>query len=280
MPRRSPLSAGIREAAALERIIRRIGYEIGSCMECLFLNTPPALTAVGFFHSFLCTRARGLVFENATPEPVRDARCTPMHTPTRRLTNATIQSVNVERRGESVGAARSHLKENIMFKVFIDGNDDRLRLENSAGRKVGWIRDRTFGFGGLASEKAALRAAVDAWRSLEKALQRGYPGRASRPVDESNVGLVQDGAYEWVADGFRPMARLLRPRTERNPEDSFALEFLAPSYATQHVTIAAAQAVWEALSEHIAPAPPNAAQPATAPKQSPPPSRTFALGGR
>ena len=40
-----------------------------------------------------------------------------------------------------------------MFKVFIDGNDDRLRLENSAGRKIGWIRDRTFGFGGL--EKVA-----------------------------------------------------------------------------------------------------------------------------
>ena len=167
-----------------------------------------------------------------------------------------------------------------MFKVFIDGNDDRLRLENSAGRRIGWIRDRTFGFGGLASDKAALGAAVDAWRSLEKALQRGYPGRAPRPVDESNVGLVQDGAYEWVADGFRPIARLLRPRTERNPEDSFALEFLAPSYATQHVTIAAAQAVWEALSEHIAPAPPNAARPATAPKQSPSPSRAFALGER
>jgi len=167
-----------------------------------------------------------------------------------------------------------------MFKVFIDGNDDRLRLENSTGRKVGWIRDRTFGFGGLASEKAALRAAVDAWRSLEEELQRGYPGRAPRPVNESNVGLVHDGAYEWVADGFRPIARLLRPRTERNPEDSFALEFLAPSYATQHVTIAAAQAVWEALSEHIASATPNAVRPATAPAPSTLPSRTFALGGR
>lgn len=280
MPRRSPLSAGIREAAALERIIRRIGYEIGSCMECLFLNTPPALTRWVFLHSFLCTRARGLVFETATPEPVRDASYTPMHTPTRRLTNATIQSVNVERRGQSVGAARSQFKENVMFKVFIDGNDDRLRLENSAGRKIGWIRDRTFGFGGLASEKAALSAAVDAWRSLELALQRGYPGRSPRPVSESKVGLLHDGAYEWVADGFRPIARLLRPRTERNPEDSFALEFLVPSYATQHVTIAAAQAVWDALSGHIEPAPANATRPTTAPKQSPLPSRTFALGRR
>ena len=167
-----------------------------------------------------------------------------------------------------------------MFKVFIDGNDDRLRLEDSAGRKIGWIRDHTLGFGGLPNEKTALGAAVVAWRSLEKTLQRVYPGRAPRPVDESNVGLVHDGAYEWIADGSRPIARLLRPRTERNSEDSFALEFLAPSYATQHVTIAAAQAVREVLSEHIASATPNAAWPATAPTQSTLPSRPFALEGR
>jgi hypothetical protein len=186
----------------------------------------------------------------------------------------------VERRGQSVGAARSQLKENVMFKVFIDGNDDRLRLEDLTGRQIGWIRGHTFGFGGLANEKAAIRAAVDAWRSLEKTLQRGYPGRAPRPVNESNVGLVHDGAYEWIADGFRPIARLLRPRTARNSEDSFALELLAPSYATQHVTIAAAQAVWEVLSEHIAPTTQDAARPAAAPNQSKLASTIFALGGR
>jgi hypothetical protein len=169
-----------------------------------------------------------------------------------------------------------HLKENVMFKVFIDGNDDRLRLEDSAGRRIGWIRGHTIGFGGLASEKAALRAAVDGWRSLEKALQRGYPGRAPRPVNESNIALVHDGAYEWIADGLRPMARLLRPNTERNYEDSFALEFLGPSYATQHVTIAAAQAMWEVLSEHVALATPDATGPAVAPKQSTLPSRALA----
>ena len=165
-----------------------------------------------------------------------------------------------------------------MFKVFIDGNDDRLRLEDSAGRKIGWIRGHTIGFGGLTSEKAALRAAVDGWRSLEKTLQRGYPGRAPRPVNESNVGLVHDGAYEWIADGFRPMARLLRPQTERNYEDSFALEFLGPSYATQHVTIAAAQAMWEVLSEHVAFATPDATRPVVALKQSTLPSRILAVG--
>jgi hypothetical protein len=186
----------------------------------------------------------------------------------------------VERRGLTVGAARSHLKENVMFKVFIDGNDDRLRLEDPAGRKIGWIRGNTIGFGGLSTEKAAVRAAVDAWRSLETTLERAYPGRARRQVDESNVGLVHDGAYEWIADGFRPIARLLRPRTERNSEDSFALELMAPSYATQHVTIAAAQAVWEVLSGHIPSATPNTAPPAVAPKKATHSSRIFALEER
>jgi len=167
-----------------------------------------------------------------------------------------------------------------MFKVFIDGNDDRLKLEDPAGRKIGWIHDHTLGFGGLTNENAALRVAVDAWRSLEKTLQRVYPGRAPRPVNESNVRLVHDGAYEWIADGSRPIARLLRPRTERNSENSFAVEFLAPSYATQHVTIAAAHAMWEIFSEHIASATPNATPPATAPKESTLPSSTFALEGR
>jgi hypothetical protein len=138
-----------------------------------------------------------------------------------------------------------------MFKVFIDGSDDRLRLEDSVGRKVGWIHGSTIGFGGLASETMAREAAIEGWLSLEKALQRGYPGRIARGVDKSNVRLVHDGAYEWIADGIRPLARLLRPGTTRNTDRSFALEFLVPSHATQHVTIAAAQAVLEALSRYI-----------------------------
>jgi hypothetical protein len=87
--------------------------------------------------------------------------------------------------------------------------------------------------------------------ALETTLERVYRGRASRPVKESNIDVVHDGAYEWVADGFRPLARLMRPSTGRNTEASYALEFMVPSYATQHVTIAAAQAVWEALSDFI-----------------------------
>lgn len=167
-----------------------------------------------------------------------------------------------------------------MFKIFIDGNDDRLRLEDPEGRNIGWIRGHAIGFGGLPSEKIALRAVPDAWLALETTLQRGYPGRAPRPVKKSNIELVHDGASEWVADGFRPLARLMRPHTGRNSEASYALEFLVPSYATQHVTIAAAQAIWEVLSDYIPVSTDDFSRPVVAPNQFELDSATIAVGGR
>ena len=166
-----------------------------------------------------------------------------------------------------------------MFKVFIDGNDDRLRLEDLAGRNVGWIRGHTIGFGGLPSEEIALRAVPEAWKALEITLERVYRGRAPRPVKESNIDVVHDGAYEWVADGFRPLARLMRPHTGRNSEASYALEFMVPSYATQHVTIAAAQAVWEALSDFIPVRTDDVLRPVFTPNQELE-SAALAAGGR
>ena len=163
-----------------------------------------------------------------------------------------------------------------MFKVFIDGNDDRLRLENAVGDVIGWIRGHGVGFAGLPSEKAAVRAAAAAWRPLEETLQRAYPGRPPRPIKESSMRLVHDGAYEWIADGHRPIARLLRPHTTRNPGDSFGIEFMLPSYATQHVTIATAQAVWEVVSKYVSSRAVDKAAPADA-KSEPTWSRTFAL---
>lgn len=165
-----------------------------------------------------------------------------------------------------------------MFKVFIDGNDDRLRLENESGEVIGWIRGHGFAFAGLPTEKAAVRAAAESWMRLEKTLERGYPGRVPRPIKESAVRLVHDGAYEWIADSARPIARLLRPQTPRNPGDSFALEFMVPSYATQHVTIAAAQAVWEVVSTHVSSEAAGVAAPAGAKRT--PRSKSFALAAR
>ncbi|HMI48775.1 MAG TPA: hypothetical protein VK481_08905 [Gemmatimonadaceae bacterium] len=139
-----------------------------------------------------------------------------------------------------------------MFKVFIDGNEDRLRLEDQNGEKIGWIHAHTIGFAGVESEKDALAAAAEASRALEVTLRRAYAGETILAPRNSKIELMSDGAYEWIVAGFRPLARLLRPRTQRNDGDSFALEFLVPSYATQHVTLAVAHSIWEVLSKYVA----------------------------
>jgi|SRR5689334_1208086 len=140
-----------------------------------------------------------------------------------------------------------------MFKVFIDGDDDRLRLEDQTGRKIGWINGQAIGFGGIASEQEALIAAAEASQTLEDTLQRAYTGETKRPSRHSKIEVMSDGAYEWIVAGFRPLARLLRPRTQRNSVDSFALEFVVPSYATQHVTLAVAHSIWDVLSKYVVP---------------------------
>jgi hypothetical protein len=139
-----------------------------------------------------------------------------------------------------------------MFKVFIDGNDDRLRLEDATGRRIGWIRGHAIGFAGLLNQGIAIRGVLKAWPALEESLQRAYPRRTRRPINASNVRVVHDGAYEWVADGSFPLARLVPSGVGDDSDESLALEFIIPSYATQHVTIATAQAVWAALSGLIA----------------------------
>ena len=138
-----------------------------------------------------------------------------------------------------------------MFKVFTDGNEDRLRLEDQNGEKIGWIHAHTIGFAGVESENDALVAAAEASRALEVTLQRAYASDTIRLPRNPKIELMFDGAYEWIVAGFRPLARLLRPRTQRNDEDSFALEFLVPSYATQHVTLAVAHSIWEVLSKYV-----------------------------
>ena len=84
-------------------------------------------------------------------------------------------------------------------------------------------------------------------------LQRAYTGETKRPSRHSKIEVMSDGAYEWIVAGFRPLARLLRPRTQRNSVDSFALEFVVPSYATQHVTLTVAHSIWDVLSKYVVP---------------------------
>jgi hypothetical protein len=154
-----------------------------------------------------------------------------------------------------------------MLRIIADG-ENRFRLESANGVDVGWIRNRTLGFRGLPSEATTIEATVDSSRALEVSLAREFPGRPIHEISAPGVRLVHDGAYEWIADGDRPLARILRPTSGLFPETDFGLEFQLPSYATHHVSIAGAQAVWRVLGPYLG-------IPALAARVAPRPSRVF-----
>lgn len=132
-----------------------------------------------------------------------------------------------------------------MIRVLATG-ENRHRLEDEAGRRVGWIHGRALGFGGMRSEAEAMAAAVTAWQAFDAALRRHYFGRPRHDASPDRLRLVHDGAYEWVADGSRPLARLYRPSDDR-ADGEFSIELVLPSYANEGAAVAVAQAVGGAL---------------------------------
>ena len=135
-----------------------------------------------------------------------------------------------------------------MVRALADG-EERHRLEDAEGRDIGWIVRRAIGFRGFPNEEVAMRAAFASWQALEAALNREYAGRPKRDVSADRMRIVHDGSSEWVSDGQLPLARLQRPLDD-GPESSFAIELQLPSYATEGVTIAAAQVLARAIVPH------------------------------
>ena len=139
-----------------------------------------------------------------------------------------------------------------MVRALADG-ENRHRLEDADGRDIGWIVQRAIGFRGFGSEEGAMRATVDSWRALEAALQREYAGRPRREIVPEQLRLVHDGTGEWISDGRIPLARLLRLPDDSSGGGAFGIELQLPTYASEGVTIAAAQVVARALRDHLAP---------------------------
>ena len=130
------------------------------------------------------------------------------------------------------------------------GRDGQHRLEDATGRRVGWVRGRAIGFRGMRSVDEVMATAVVAWPRLEAALGRHYFGRPPQEPVRGPLRLAHDGAYEWVTDGQRPLARLHRPLSDVG-DGEFAIEFVLPSYATEGVAVAVAQAVGLAIRSHL-----------------------------
>ena len=134
-----------------------------------------------------------------------------------------------------------------MLRILADG-DARYRLEDAAGAHVGWIRGRALGFLGPRSDAEAMAAVAAAWPSFDAALERHFAGWPREAVALDQLRTVHDGAYEWVSDGRRPLARLIRPPADGH--GALGIEFVLPSYASEGVVISVAPVVANALRTH------------------------------
>lgn len=121
-----------------------------------------------------------------------------------------------------------------------DGNH---RLETVSGRTIAWVRGHAVGVDGFRSRADALVAAPRLRRIVDEVLAREYPARHIGPRRSAAFRLVHDGAYEWVAAGNVPVARVLPPRATGLPNDLVALEFVLPSSVSEATALAVARAI-------------------------------------
>ena len=135
-----------------------------------------------------------------------------------------------------------------MLKILSDG-DSKHRLENGDGVNVGWINGRAIGFRGFATEDIARDAAIAAWRALDASLRQHFAGWPRYEPAFTHVHTVHDGAYEWFFDGKKAIARLLRPQ-RRAYDQSYGIELVLPSYASEGVAITTAHRVATATTPY------------------------------
>lgn len=126
--------------------------------------------------------------------------------------------------------------------------DRKYRLETASGRSLGWVRGHAIGLLGPRDKNEALALAPRLRRALDDVLAREYPDRYRPPRDLHDLEVVHDGAYQWIAAGHIPVARLARPSANELAGD-MAIEFVLPSYASERVTLAGAAVLADALLE-------------------------------
>lgn len=126
--------------------------------------------------------------------------------------------------------------------------DRKYRLETLSGRMLGWIHGHAVGLLGLRDDQEALTWAPSLRRAVDDALMRHYPDRYRPVTDFAKLHLVHDGAYEWIAAGHVPIARVYRSESGR-ADGRVALEFVLPSYASEQAVIAGADVLVTMMHE-------------------------------
>lgn len=132
-----------------------------------------------------------------------------------------------------------------MFNVVSVG-DDRHQLETADGTVAATVHNGVVRLGAFRSDEEIIAAATALWPAFDATLQRQYTGWPMYRPRANALRLVHDGAWEWVSDGRRPLARVVRP-SALSDDDVSRLEFVLPSYATEGVVIVAAVSLARAL---------------------------------
>jgi hypothetical protein len=128
------------------------------------------------------------------------------------------------------------------WKLVSEG-DGKFRLEDQWGEMVAWARGHVVGLNGFFSVAESMAAVPILVQALDEVLERERLPWRRPEVDYDMMRLAHDGAYEWIAVGAVPLARLHRPRGDAPPNDSFAIELVLPSNATEGTAITAAHAI-------------------------------------
>jgi hypothetical protein len=100
-------------------------------------------------------------------------------------------------------------------------------------RVVGWIADRSFGFGGFGSEAEAAGAAWVAYRSVARRLAQ-RAGKRQIPIDVEPLTLTWQGDRPVILASNREIAALVPPgRDGRTDANSFGFELEVPGSADE-----------------------------------------------
>jgi hypothetical protein len=143
-------------------------------------------------------------------------------------------------------------KDEIMALRIFGDDASGFALHDEHDTPIGWIRGRTLGFRLFNTLDDAMQGARVAYEAAASWAARMGVSRPLAAIGDADLTLVHDGAYEWVASGLTPVARLLRPRADVILDDGqYGIELVIPQGIGAVAAIGGAQVIHSALMRRL-----------------------------
>ncbi|HEV2642475.1 MAG TPA: hypothetical protein VGT98_07200 [Candidatus Elarobacter sp.] len=137
------------------------------------------------------------------------------------------------------------------LRIFGDATSG-FSLHDDNDVRIGWIDGRALGFRCFADLDAAAAGARVAYTALVSWSARLGGTQPLPDIGESELRLVNDGAYTWFASGQVPVARVLTPRADVARDHGLhAIELILPRGVGPVAAIGGAQAIYSALVREL-----------------------------